>query len=384
MSWWSSPRGRLGLCAAILAGAITSPAAAQIVADGAGFSLTVEGYANGTAGHPFDEASATRDRGRGYGEAALRIYPRLQLGEDRTVGVRLVGQTSTDDPASWGERSLVFTDRWGRIEAGWRQGFPDVLTGYAPNAFQFVSIEFGPASGLSLDPAGGLAPHMLGRAFAAHYGELATLGVSTTFFGDISPKAIYVSPRLNGWLLGASWAPRIERPDAAGHRNNLIQIGIIKERYVGRSEWRFGGSYSYADGQRDGPIRVHALHSLSGGIEYSYDASLYIGASFTWNGDSGLRPMSGGHRASDAFGLATSLNYSTGPWQLGFFAQWAVAEGDTGLRGNDRLFAVQGGGAYRFSRKARLYASLGYYRLDDENQLLGGSPLFLLGARVTL
>ena len=38
----------------------------------------------------------------------------------------------------------------GRIEIGERMGLPDVLTGYAPNNFQFTSAEFGPASGPSL------------------------------------------------------------------------------------------------------------------------------------------------------------------------------------------------------------------------------------------
>jgi len=54
------------------------------------------------------------------------------------------------------EAGVLLFDHHGRVEIGERMGLPDVLTGYAPNNFQFTSAEFGPASGPSLDPGGGL------------------------------------------------------------------------------------------------------------------------------------------------------------------------------------------------------------------------------------
>jgi hypothetical protein len=51
-----------------------------------------------------------------------------------------------------------------------------VLTGYAPNNFQFTSAEVGPASGPSLDPGGGLQTASWRDSLAERIEPLAAVG----------------------------------------------------------------------------------------------------------------------------------------------------------------------------------------------------------------
>ena len=369
----------LGLLAGTALSSVAHQAAAQIVVTDEPFKLTVEAYGNATGGFAF---GADGTRAGGFADGAIRVFGQFVEG-GFGVGLRIVLATSTDDAIGWGERSLVVSDRWGRVEVGWRQGLPDVLTGYAPNAFQFVSAEFGPASGASLDPNGGLQSRFIDRDLARRIDRLSILGVSTSYFADQSPKALYVSPKVDGWLLGVSFAPRIEGRAGAPHRGALFQGGLVKEAYLGADVLRLGGGFAFARGGTTEAGRVDDLFSLSGGVEYIVDAALAFGASFTFNARSGLTSVPGGGERAAVWGVAASVNYTDGPWQWGAYAQFARGESEPARGRDGRLIAGQVGGAYRFSQKVRAFGALWGFDFSDEGRRATG-VVALGGFRIQL
>jgi hypothetical protein len=374
-------------CLTTLAVLATHQAAAQMrVAEGP-FDLTIEAYLNATAALTEANTSAALHRFNGFADGAVRFYGRVAQ-DGRSFGPRVVIETSTDDELEFGERSLVFTDSWGRVEAGWRQGLPDVLTGYAPNDFQFVSAEFGPASGRSLDPNGGLQTRFLSRGLASQIDALSILGVSASGFADRSPKLIYISPKFDGYLIGASFAPDAQRSSGLPHRDALAQAGVTKAIYAEDDVYRFGVSYAFAEGRHEGGSDVRDLHSVSAGFDITLDASLTFGASATYNGSSGRVVSAGGAGRSHAWGIAGSINWTEGPWVLGGYVQWAQAEDDAVRLGNDRLLAGEVGVAYRISERFRLFGALYGFAFDDEGGRASGDRhrgvVLLAGARLTL
>jgi hypothetical protein len=373
---------------AILAVGVT-PAAGQVVLDAQPTELTIEAYANATGAAPAASRGASqRPAPKGFADGAVRLYGRVRGDDDLSIGVRVSFEADTDAATRFGERSLVLTSRYGRLELGYRGGLPDVLVGYAPNPFQFVSAEFGPSSGASLDPNGGLQTRFLSRPLGRQIDDLSILGVSPSTFGDQSPKLIYVSPKLDGYLLGVSYAPRIEQR-ASGHDNELVQLGVVKEIYAGEDVYRFGGSYGFARGRNDTIASVDDLHSVSAGGEVVLDASLALGVSATWNGGSGLRAApTGSTFRGETFGFAGSVNWTEGPWQVGAYAQSARSPGDTARDGDDRLIATQIGGAYRFTPTLRVFAAWWHYDFRDEGGRIRADrhdgEVFLLGFRAQL
>lgn len=69
--------------------------------------------------------------------------------------------------------------------------------------------------------------------------------------------------------------------------------------------------------------------------------ALYLGASFTYDGESGLRRVAGSSSKSNALGYAMSVNYNTGPWTMGAYYHQAKNEGDPAIAGQDDLRAWQ-------------------------------------------
>lgn len=366
-----------------------APVSGQVVLDRGGADLTVEAYANLTgAVARADLGGDLRGLPKGFADGAVRVYGRLKEG-DWSFGPRVVVEAATDDALRFGERSLVLTHPWGRFELGYRQGLPDVLTGYAPNPFQFVSQEFGPTSGASLDPNGGLQTRFLSGDLRRQIDAMSVLGVSPSTFGDQSPKLIYVSPKVDGYLLGLSYAPRVEGGRGTGHDRALLQAGLVKEIYAGEDVYRFGGSYAYAVGRSDAGTGRDDLHSVSAGGEIVLDASLAIGLSATWNGRTGLADAPAGPTFhGQTLGVAGSVNWTEGPWQLGAYAQWARSPGGVARDGDDRLVATQIGGAYRFTTKLRVFAAWWHYDFSDEGGRAVAShragDIFLIGFRVQL
>lgn len=368
----------------IIALAGAQQALAQQTLQSGRYALTVEGYANLTSS--ISDGLSVGGTGGGddvRADLALRALGQIKFENGPDVGLRLVAESSPENRLDLSEASLLLFGSGGRLEIGDRQGLPDVLTGYAPNNFSFTGAEFGPASGPSLDPGGGLQHAFLPASLAAQLNELGILGAATSLSGDRSAKAVYVSPKAHGFLGGLSYA--IDADDA--RFGSLAQAGLVHEKYWDSSILRLGGSASYASGKNLGALAVRDLHSLNLGATLILDYDLMLGVSATWNGSSGtvVNPRA---QTSDSYGVTASVNYNRGRWTSGGYLQWATSGGDSFAPGNDRLAAAEIGISYRLSTKMRLYAA--WYRFDffDEGghgaygHEIGNN--FLFGARATL
>jgi hypothetical protein len=367
----------------LLIGIPFAPARAQVLLERGMASLTTEAFANLSGGVPHASDNLSRQSDEDWRlDGALRLLGRIDLSDAFDLGARVVLATSPEDELDVAEYSLLVFGGGGRLELGARQGLPDVLTGYAPNNFTFTSAEFGPASGPSLDPAGGLQTAFLPGTLAAQIDELTTLGFAASLSADESMKVLYVTPKWRGLLAGISYADDAEDP----RFGRLVQAGLTHEAYWAQNVLRFGGSYSFARG--DASQGTADLHSLNLGATLVLDDSLIIGASATWNGDSGIRRSLTRIDIDDAWGWVTSVNYNYGPWTIGAFYQWATSEGNPDLAGDDRLSAAEAGVSYRINTRVRFYGA--YYHYDFENEGGGiaadrdAGGVLIVGVRVTL
>lgn len=354
----------------------------ELRADGS--SLIVESFGNLTAGYTPDADENTPNDDLRF-DGALRVLSRHDFAEGPGVGARVVVRTSPEDRLELGDASLLLFGKSGRLEIGDRQGLPDVLVGYAPNNFTFTGAEFGPASGPSLDPGGGLQLSFFNRALAQQLAPLTSLGFTASQAADESGKVLYVSPKYRGFLAGVSYAP-----NATDARfGDLVQFGLTHDTYWSDNVLHVGGSYSFANGDRiPGGQQVRDLQSINVGATLVLAYDLQIGISVTYDGTSGLAGVTNNQSASDAVGAVMSVNYNRGPWTVGAFAQWAQAEGDGATAGNDVLRAAEAGVSYRTSTHLRIYAAYYRYDFNDEGGGFPGSSadggVFVVGMRASL
>jgi len=353
---------------------VSRGAGAEFVAERGAASVTVDAFVNTTVAGSEGEAAGRNT----LAEGELRVLGLVSLSSETALGARIVYAADSNGPDRFGERSLLAVGGFGRFEVGRRRGLPDILTGYAPNNYQFVSAEFGPASGRSLDPDGGLQSAFLLPQTGRAIDSLSSLGITSSLFFDGSPKAIYVSPKLAGFQGGISYAP--DADDSAGEFGRLVQSGLTFEQYRGQDVWRAGATFAYAEGEGT----TADLRSISVGAGATLDDALTLGVSASYNGDTGLLHVPGAAH-SDAYGIAASVNYNTGPWTYGGFVQYARHEGDVTDPGDDRLHAAELGLSYRFSTQLRVFGAAYLYRLDDEgrNSAAEGAVL-LAGLRWSL
>ena len=349
--------------------------AAPLVLKNGQTNLTVEAFANATAGlGAADDLGAGRDDARLDG--ALRLLARRDFVAGPDLGARVVLRTSPEDRLEIGEASLLLLGKGGRLEFGDRQGLPDVLVGYAANNFTFTGAEFGPASGPSLDPGGGLQLPFLAPELADQLLPLTSLGFTATLAADESTKLLYVSPKYRGFLAGVSYAPDATDPRV----RDLVQVGLTHDTYWADNSLHVGGSYSYGNASRP-------LHSINVGATLVLDYDLQIGVSATYDGTTGRTRSAGAPSPASAFGAVGSLNYNRGPWTVGGYLQWARAEGDDDP-GNDVLRAGELGVSFRTSTRVRLYGA--YYYVDFSDEGSNGSlantrgGILLVGLRAAL
>ena len=358
---------------------ILSPSArSQVVLESDRAQLTVEGFANVT-GARADAAPDLQTRDDSRIDSGLRVLGRTSLGQGPTLGLRLSAE-GRDAELRLTEASVLLFDGHGRIEIGERMGLPDVLTGYAPNNFQFTSAEFGPASGPSLDPGGGLQTGFLPGLLAQQIGPLASLGATAALFDDRSAKILYVSPKTHGWLLGGSYA--LDADDAAV--DQLFQAGITHESYRQQDTLRWGATYAHGQAERT-PIAPRNLNSVGVGVSLTLHEEWMIGFAASYDGTSRLPETAAGSFASPAWGMTASVNFNTGPWTIGGYGQYATNEGNTTIAPDDRLVALELGASYRFTTRLRLYGA--WYRFDFDDDERGASTVgnvLMLGARATL
>lgn len=357
---------------------LPSLASAQVVLNREPLQLTIEGFGNFTvAAVEGDAADASNV------SAGLRALGILRSRTDWKVGAR-ASVESFEDSVRLREASLLLIGAGGRLEIGERMGLPDVLTGYAPNNFTFTSAEFGPASGPSLDPAGRLQTTFLEPALARQIDSLTGLGVAAAQFGDESPKILYVTPKYRGWLGGLSFADDADDP----RYRELVQGGLTREKYWRQNVLRAGGSFALANGARDAAAaRFRDLRSASVGASVTLDDALVFGIAASYDGHGGLPAAGGETGISSAWGVTTSVNYNHGPWAFGGYYQYATAEGDLLVAGDDRLSAFEVGASYRWTTRLRAYGGWFHYDFNDEG---GAGPqsraggVFLFGIRVAL
>jgi len=371
--------------ALVLAAVATRPAGAQQTVQSGRFTLTTEAYANITSAIGDGFVAGTDSDGDDVrADLALRLLGQLKNDGGPDLGLRVVVESSPADRLDLAEASLLLFGNHGRLEIGDRQGLPDVLTGYAPNNFSFTGAEFGPASGPSLDPGGGLQHAFLPSSLAAQLDELSVLGASVSLAGDRSAKAVYVSPKRRGFLAGLSYAVDADDPRFGA----LAQAGLVHEKYWDSNILRVGGSTSFAQGTHRGATRARDLRSLNVGATLILDDHLMLGISGTWNGSSGTIAIPTAPPASDAYGITTSLNYNRGRWTCGGYLQWATSEGDVQRPADDRLIAMEVGASYRFSTKLRLYAAWYRFEFSDDGERGAGRRVdgnqLLFGVRAAL
>lgn len=361
----------LGLAAALVPAA---PARAELTLGTGAFDATFEAYANVTAGAP---DRGDDERGGLRADGALRALGLLDISGDVQIGGRGVLAAEADrddDDLSVVERSVLVVTDYGRFEYGRRMGLPDVLTGYAPNPYTFTTAEYGPSSGQGLDPGGTLPTRFLPPALARQIDAIAGLGVSSSGFGDLSDKFLYVSPKHRGLLGALAYAPHVaDAPD----RRDLLQSGLVHESYSGRNVYRVGGSYTYGAGRDD----ARDLHSLSLGAAAVLDDAWEIGASSTYDGKTGLRRSNLADAGGAAYGFAASINHNLGAWTFGGYAQWARSAGDVDAPGNDLLRAASLGGSWRPNAAIRFYSAWYGYRFDDDGGDFRRGSVWLLGVR---
>jgi hypothetical protein len=372
--------GGSGACVAVilLVGVsmlLSPPAHSQIVLESDRAQLTVEGFANLTLA-TLDTTDDLQNLDYGRIDSGARVLGRLSLADGPMLGIRLSVEGS-DENTRLTEASILLFDNHGRIEIGERMGLPDVLSGYAPNNFQFTSAEFGPASGPSLDPGGGLQTGFFRGLLAEQIGPLAGLGTTAALFDDRSAKVLYVSPKTHGWLVGASFAR--DADDAAV--GQLLQAGITHESYRQQDTLRWGATYAHGQAfasERD-------LNSVGVGASVTLNDVWMIGLAASYDGTSRLPESSVGSFASRAWGATASVNFNSGPWTIGGYCQYATSEGNAAVAANDRLAALEVGASYRFTTKWRVYGA--WYRFDFDDDERGASTtgnVLLLGVRATL
>jgi hypothetical protein len=344
--------------------------------------VTTEAFANFTAGDQTESVARGAAADNAQFDGGVRVLSRFKIEQGPDIGLRLAVQ-ATDDEVRLVEASVLLFGGNGRLEIGERMGLPDVLTGYAPNNFQFSSAEFGPASGPSLDPAGRLQTAFLPDALAVQINPLVSLGGTAALFDDQSARILYVSPKKDGWLAGVSYAQ-----DADGEAiGELLQAGVTHESYWQRNVLRWGATYAYGRAG-DGQGSLRNLNSVGAGVSVAFDDALTLGLSASYDGRSQLPSVASGASASAAWGTIASVNYNTGPWTLGAYYQYASAEGSALFSRDDQLAAFEAGASYRFTTKLRLYGAWYRFDFDDDDRSTSGlsevGNVFVLGLRVTL
>lgn len=366
---------------------------AQLVLTTDPIKINLEGYLNASVGHSENAKHTNQGATRTtQAEGGLRVYAEHSLAPQQVIGVRVEVNASPQDHLNVGERSLLYIDSFGRFEIGRRRGLPDSLIGYAPNTYAFTSAEFGVTSGRTLDPGARLVTSFLPANLARRIDTISENGANGAFFGDTSPKALYVSPKVWGSQLGLSYAPKIENGARIDNPyKELFQAGLAYQEDFGQDFFRLGGSFSYANLDEKtvrlfSTIPTKDLASLSIGAALNLGEVWEFGINVSQNSDD--KSSSPGSPRHGAHGITASINYNDGEWVYGGYVQRAI--GGQNVLGSDRLSALQLGLAYRLDTKLRVFCALYLYQLDNksnagQNQLLKEhGKVFLAGVRWTL
>ena len=229
----------------------------------------------------------------------LRLIGDWTSSQGWLVGASLETSTRrTTQSLRSGEAYVYFSSALGRVEVGRQYGAANSLAFHAPD------IALGQIRG----------------DFARYAGTQALL---SPFDSADSPKAIYLSPPVDGFRFGASWAPRDSaNAGAADPRDHTLQRDVVE---LGANyqhpvaDWVLGASTGYVHGRADPMTQRRDIASWSLGLD-ARKGPIRLGAAYVDRGDSNVfnrgfnqREVNGGVAwVRDRWGAALSASSSTG------------------------------------------------------------------------
>jgi Gram-negative porin len=392
------------------------------------FELKASGYFNLTPGGVLHGAGGQIGSSVGVvPEGEIELTPQYHLEGDTILAARVAINTNADVGQSFQsgdflipEVSAFVIGEYGRFEVGERAAFPQSLVGFTPSEIAFTAAEFGPESGVRLDPDGRLPPTFLQNGLASRINALTYLGYSERFYDVRSPKLIYISPRIHGFYTAVSYSPRTVRPEGfqithtatpsatAGdlfanaanlsNFNNLVQAAIVYNRRTQDVDLSTGTTFSYASPGGDTPTYLgrRSAISINTGIQTIFEDTWVLGASANYDGFSGTRADLPPALRRDPFGIIGSINYVEGSWVLGGYYQYATAPSTTTAPARDQIQIVEVGLSYLldqnhdllgegFYTDLKAYAGAYYYDFGTDSKRSGSSyangGVFLGGLR---
>lgn len=376
--------------------ALHSIANAQIKINHGAYAFSTEAWLNTTGGGGFvDDNQRDGVRGHIFSDAAIRSRASYAISPDTAASARVVltSDSDVDEAFRVNQVTAIYQAPWGRLEFGRRQGLPDLLGVYAYNPYTYTTAEFGPASGISLDPDGGLPTRFLAPQLRTQINALSYLGNTPALASDRAIKGVYVSPNFNGYNFDVAYTPNAGSAPVGRGQNfsDLVQSGINYETRFGKDIYRIGTSYTFAKGDTKNQTQFSDLHSVSGGASATLDgliqdaSTTILGVNISSDADTGIA-QGGSH--STAIGITTSANYEIGPWTYGGYYQYATAEGDISQAGNDKLDVLELGTSYRFSQQLELYnAAYLYHFINEDDSIhkdISDGAVLLAGFRANL
>src|SRR6267378_770130 len=389
------------------------------------FGVKLSGFENLVGG------GATFGLGEGTGgstESEIEVTPQYKTSSGTVFAARGVLNLLADSNASgsssaWSlavpELSLFAIGDFGRIEVGDRAGFPQSLIGFTPSEIAFTSAEFGPDSGVRLDPNGRLPTTFLPHALADRINGLTYLGYAERFYDDRSFKLIYLTPRsVSGFYGAVSYTPstdissgfdlagatrtpasRFEDSVSPGVFRNIVQAAVVWNHRTDTVDLSTGLTYSYAKGTagRHQTPTVPESNSLSGGISATFYDAWTFGLSGTFDGFSTRHTNSRANRSSvTPYGVVASVNYVNGSWTFGGYYQHATADSLTPHSSRDTVDIAELGLSCLIDKNhnllgmgnytdVKLFASVYYYRFRGAQfsnvQTDQNGAVFVIGGR---
>lgn len=242
----------------------------------------------------------------------------------------------TTEALGSGQAYVYFSSDLGRIEVGKRYGPANSLSFHAPE------IALGQIRG----------------DFARYTGSQALMSAFDT---QTAPKIVVLSAPIEGFRVGASWAPRDSRNAKSANpldrtlQRDAVELGAQYQRPVG--DWVLGASAGYVHGKSDFALtRRQDVSSYSLGAE-ARRGPLRLGAGYVNRGDSNLL-VTNFHQHEVNAGAAWVTD------------RWGLAASGSNSRGRNYRNTLFGAGGYvAVARNANLRGDL--VRFDERD---GGLP----------
>ena len=370
------------------------------------FGVKPSGFENLVGG------GASTGRGGGAGgstESEIEITPQYKTTSGTVFAARgvlnlLADSNVSGSSSAWSltvpELSFFVIGDFGRIEIGDRAGFPQSLIGFTPSEIAFTSAEFGPDSGVRLDPNGRLPTTFLPHALADRINDLTYLGYAERFYDDRSLKLIYLTPRsVSGFYGAVSYTPStdissgfdlagatrtpttgLEDTVSPGVFRNIVQAAVVWNHRTDALDLSTGLTYSYARGTA-GSLNTPTVpesHSLTGGISVTVYDAWTLGLSAVYDGFSTQHTNSSANPSpTSPYGVVASVNYVTGAWTFGGYYQHATADSLTPQSSRDTVDIAELGLSCLVDKNhkllgmsyytdVKLFASVYYYRFRGE------------------